>query len=318
MSRTSPKKINRFIILGLVLSGLALMAVLLRNVQLDTPKVPLGRGVEVAMDWAIVYLSPFLEAMKLSIGRMFTTVDIVFLWLPWPVWILLVGVLGWCLTSMRTGFLVAGALAVVQAVGLWDEAMSTLSLIGVSVILTLIIAIPIGIIAAKNNIFENIIRPILDAMQTVPSMVYLIPAVMLLGVGKVPAAAASMIFAVPPAIRLTSLGLRQVSAETKEAAVAFGASKWQLLTKVELPLATRTIMAGVNQSTMMSVSMVVIAAFIGAGGLGYSVLFALDRVRIGAGVEAGLAVLAIAIVLDRLTQALAGRKESGGKMNRAN
>ncbi|MBI2849880.1 MAG: ABC transporter permease subunit [Chloroflexi bacterium] len=283
----------------------------MRKLQLETPRVPVGRGVEVAVDWGIIYLSPVLETIKLSVSKVFVAVETAFQWLPWPVWILLVGVLGWRLASLRTGLLVLAALSVVQAVGLWNEAMSTMALVVAAVILTLIIAIPIGVLAAHNNFLESIIRPVLDAMQTIPGFVYLIPVVMLLGVGKVPAVIATMVFAIPPAIRLTNLGLRQVSAETKEAAISFGASKWQLLTKVELPLAARTIMAGVNQSTMMSVSMVIIAAFIGAGGLGYSVLFALNRVRIGSGFEAGLAILAIAIVLDRLTQALAKTNETG-------
>lgn len=310
MRRIVQRRFLRFIILILILSGLAVMAIFLRGLPLDTPKLPLGRSVDAAVNWAVINLSPFLETIKLSISRMFVTVETAFLWLPWPVWILLVGTLGWSMASLRTGLLVAGALSLVQAVALWNEAISTLSLIGVAVILALVIAIPIGIIAARSNLFESIIRPILDGMQTIPSLVYLIPVVMLLGVGKVPAIAATMIFGIPPAIRLTNLGLRQVPPDVKEAARAFGASGWQLLTKVELPLARRTIMAGLNQSTMMSVSMVVIAAFIGAGGLGYSVLFALNRVHVGNGFEAGLAILAIAIALDRLTQALASNKEA--------
>jgi glycine betaine/proline transport system permease protein len=231
-------------------------------------------------------------------------VELFFLWVPWLVWVVLVGTLGWRVVSLRTGLLVGGGLLIIQFVGLWVEAMRTVALVGTAMILTFIIAVPIGIIASFSDRFEGVLRPVLDAMQTIPSMVYLIPAVMLLGVGKVPAIAATLIFAIPPTIRLTNLGLRQVPVEVKEAAIAFGASRWQLLIKVEMPMALRTIMAGVNQSTMMSVSMVVIAAFIGAGGLGYSVLFALDRVKIGDGFEAGLAILAIAIVLDRLTQAL--------------
>ena len=310
MKRIWQRNLRRYAIFVLVAAALAVMAIFLRGLPLDTPKLPLGRGVDAAMDWAIIYLSPVLETIKLSISRIFVAVETAFLWLPWPVWILLVGTLGWSLASLRTGLLVAGALSLVQAVALWNEAISTLSLIGVAVILALSIAIPIGIIAARSNPFESIIRPVLDAMQTIPSMVYLIPAVMLLGVGKVPAIAATMIFGIPPAIRLTNLGLRQVPPDVKEAARAFGASGWQLLTKVELPLARRTIMAGLNQSTMMSVSMMVIAAFIGAGGLGYSVLFALNRVQVGNGFEAGLAILAIAIALDRLTQALASNKEA--------
>jgi len=279
-------------------------AVSLRQFDLGTPRAPIGGGVEVAVDWAIIYLSPALETIKLGLTRVFKAIENFFLWVPWPVWVVFMGLLGRRLASLRTGLLVGGGLLVIQFVGLWAEAMSTVALVSTAMILTVIIAIPIGVIASRSDRFEGVLRPILDAMQTIPSLVYLIPVVMLMGVGKVPAIAATMIFAIPPAIRLTNLGLRQVPVEVKEAARAFGASNWQLLIKVEIPMALRTIMAGINQSTMMAVSMIVIAAFIGAGGLGYSVLFALDRVRIGMGFEAGLSILAIAIILDRLTQAL--------------
>jgi len=288
---------------------LAVAAYLLQQFEIKSPRLPIGDGIEIAMDWAIIYLSPALEAIKLVMSKVFTSVETAFLWIPWPVWVLLVGAAGWTLTSLRTGLTVAVALLIVQSIGLWDEAMSTMALISVAVILTVIVAMPIGIASARSDAFEGFLRPLLDAMQTIPGLVYLIPAVMLLGVGKVPAVIATMIFAIPPAIRLISLGLRQVSPTIKEAAIAFGASKWQLLIKVEMPLALKTIMTGINQATMMSVSMVIIAAFIGAGGLGYSVLFALDRVRIGAGFEAGLAILAIAIVLDRLTQGFAQSRD---------
>jgi len=295
----------RIYLLLLVLGLVAVAAIILRQVNIETPKIEIGNVVEIAVDWAIDNLSPALEAIKLVLTRLFVNVEMAFLWVPWPAWVMLVTALGWWLASLKTGLLVGVSLAIVQAVGLWNEAMSTMTLVGVAVLLTIIIAIPIGILASKNDAFEGFLRPILDAMQTIPGMVYLIPAVMLLGVGKVPAIAATMIFAVPPAIRLTNLGLRQVSPAVKEAATAFGATGWQRLIKVEIPMSVNSIMTGVNQATMMSVSMVVIAAFIGAGGLGYSVLFALDRVKIGAGFEAGLAILAVAIVLDRLTQALA-------------
>ncbi len=312
MKRTSQRNFIRYVIFILIVAALAVAAVFLRQVELNTPKVPLGRGVESALDWAIIYLSPALETIKLSITRVFVVVETFFLWVPWPVWVVFVGLLAWRVASLGTGLLAGGGLLIIQLVKLWDEAMSTVALVGSAVLLAIILAIPIGIITSRSNRLDSFMRPILDAMQTIPSMVYLIPAVMLLGVGRVPAIAATMIFGIPPAIRLTNLGLRQVPADVKEAARAFGASGWQMLVKVELPLALRTIMAGVNQSTMMSVSMVVIAAFIGAGGLGYSVLFALDRVRIGPGFEAGLAILVIAIVLDRLTQALVKVREPGG------
>ena len=283
---------------------LAVLAVLLRRFDLSTPQVPIGDGVEVIMDWLIATLSPALEVIKVGLTKMFLILERFYLWVPWPVWVALVGLLGWRLDSLGTGLLVGGGLLLIQFLGLWSEAMNTTALVSTAVILTILIGVPIGVLASWNDWFDTVLRPVLDAMQTIPSLVYLIPAIMLLGVGRVPAIAATIIFGVPPVIRLTNLGLRQVPTEIKEAAISFGSTRWQLLTKVEMPLAMGTIMAGVNQSTMLSVSMVVIAAFIGAGGLGYSVLFALDRVRIGPGFEAGLAILCIAIVLDRLTQAI--------------
>ena len=304
MSGIAQRKSTRYVISILIVAILAGAAIFLQEVNLDIPKIPLGRGVESALDWAIIYLSPALETIKLNITKVFVAVETFFLWVPWPVWVVFVGLSAWRLASIGVGLLAGGGLLIIQSVKLWDEAMSTVALVGTAVLLAIILAIPIGIITSRSNRLDSFMRPILDAMQTIPSMVYLIPAVMLLGVGKVPAIAATMIFGIPPAIRLTNLGLRQVPADVKEAARAFGASGWQTLVKVELPLALRTIMAGVNQSTMMSVSMIIVAAFIGAGGLGYSVLFALNRVRVGAGFEAGLAILVIAIVLDRLTQAL--------------
>ena len=304
MSGTAQRKFMRYVIFILVMAALAVAAVFLRQFDLNTPKLALGNGVESALDWAIIYLSPALETIKLGISKVFKALEVFFLWVPWPVWVVFVGLLAWRLVSLGTGLLLGGGLLIIQLVQLWDEAMSTVALVGTAVLLAIILAIPIGIIASRSNRIDAVIRPILDAMQTIPSLIYLIPVVMLLGVGKVPAVLATMVFGMPPAIRLTNLGLRQVPVDVKEAARAFGASGWQMLVKVELPLALRTIMAGVNQSTMMSVSMVIIAAFIGAGGLGYSVLLALNRVRVGAGFEAGLAILAIAIVLDRLTQAL--------------
>jgi len=295
---------TRFGILLIVVAVVSVVVIFLRQIDLSTPRVPIGDGVEVVMDWAIITLSPALEVIKLGLTKVFLVVESFLLWVPWPVWVVLVGLLGWRLVSLRTGLLVGGGLLVIQFVELWSEAMSTVALVSTAMALTVIIGVPIGILASFNDRFEGFLRPLLDAMQTVPALVYLIPAIMLLGVGRVPAIAATLIFAVPPAVRLTNLGLRQVPVEVKEAALAFGCTRWQMLIKVEIPLALRTIMAGVNQSTMLAVSMVVIAAFIGAGGLGYSVLFALDRVKIGPGFEAGLAILIIAVVLDRLTQAI--------------
>lgn len=296
---------RRLLVFLIVIVALVGMAFLFRQIHWDTPRAPIGRGIEIALDWAIIYLSPILETIKLGIHRVFMAAETFLLWIPWPVWVVFIGLASWKLASVVTAVLITGGLFIIQSVELWPETMSTVALVGTAVMLAIILGVPIGILASRSDRFNAFVRPILDAMQTIPSLVYLIPVVMLLGVGKVPAILATMVFGIPPAIRLTNLGLRQVPADVKEAAQAFGASGWQMLVKVELPLALRTIMAGINQSTMLSVSMVIIAAFIGAGGLGYSVLFALNRVQIGTGFEAGLAILIIAIILDRLTQSLA-------------
>ncbi|MBA3534771.1 MAG: ABC transporter permease subunit, partial [Ardenticatenales bacterium] len=201
------------------------------------------------------------------------------------------------------------SLVYLGAVELWDASMQTLALMGVSVLLSLLVAIPLGIWSALNERVERVLRPLLDAMQTMPAFVYLIPVLLFFGIARVPSVIATVIYALPPAIRLTSLGIRQVPKATVEAAQSFGSTPRQLLFKVQLPLALPTIMAGVNQSTMMALSMVVIAALIGAGGLGREVLIALQRLQVGKGMEAGLAIVALAITLDRLFEALSHPRE---------
>jgi len=187
---------------------------------------------------------------------------------------------------------------------LWPQMLDTLSMILASGIVALGIGIPLGILAAKNDTVNEIVRPILDFMQTMPPFVYLIPAVIFFGMGTVPGAIATVIFSMPPAIRLTNLGIRQVDKEVVEAGHAFGSTGKQMLFKIQLPLAMPTIMAGVNQTIMLSLSMVVIASMIGAGGLGGTVLRGITQLRIGLGFEGGLAVVIMAIFLDRITQSL--------------
>jgi len=195
-------------------------------------------------------------------------------------------------------------LLLIENMGLWVLSMETISLVLTSASLALIIAIPLGIISAKNEFAYHVIKPLLDLMQTMPSFVYLIPAVIFFGLGNVPGLVATIVFAMPPAITLTTLGIQQVPKELTEVADAFGSTPWQKLTKVELPTALPSIMAGVNQCIMLSLSMVVIAAMIGARGLGYQVLIGIQRVDIGQGFEAGLGIVIIAIILDRFTQHL--------------
>jgi len=202
-------------------------------------------------------------------------------------------------------------LFVVGILGLWDQMMQTLALMLMATLISVVIGIPLGILAAKCTLSRRIIMPILDVMQTMPSFVYLIPALMLFGLGKVPAVLATIVYAVPPLIRLTDLGIRQVDREVMEAAIAFGGSPRQILFGTELPLALPTIMAGLNQTIMMALSMVVVASMIGARGLGETVLNGIQTLNVGMGLEAGLGIVILAIVLDRITQGF-GRQ---GKVN---
>jgi glycine betaine/proline transport system permease protein len=193
--------------------------------------------------------------------------------------------------------------------GLWSMAMETLSVVITAVFLALILGVPVGVLMAERRGASLVLRPLLDAMQTMPSFVYLIPAMMLFGLGKVPAVLATLIYSLPPVIRLTELGLRQVPKAVEEAALAYGATRWQLLREVRIPLAMPSILAGVNQTTMMALAMVVVASMIGARGLGQEVLLAINRIDVGRGFEAGSSVVLLAIVIDRITQSLARRWE---------
>jgi glycine betaine/proline transport system permease protein len=187
--------------------------------------------------------------------------------------------------------------------------MMTLAIVIAAVIISLVIGIPAGIIMARSNTIESIFRPALDAMQTMPSFVYLVPALMLFGLGKVPAVFATVIYAMPPVIRLTNVGIRQVSSSVVEAAQAFGSNPRQVLFEVQIPLAIPSIMVGINQTTMMALAMVVIASMIGARGLGLEVLLSINRIEVGRGFEAGLSIVLLAIIIDRITHALAARQQ---------
>lgn len=232
---------------------------------------------------------------------------------PWWLMLLIVGVIAWHATrKVFSSVLIVGLLFLVGAVGLWDKLMQTLALVMVATVISVLLGIPLGILAARSNRLRTLLMPLLDIMQTMPSFVYLIPVLMLFGLGKVPAIFATVIYAVPPLIRLTDLGLRQVDHEVMEAINAFGANPWQQLFGVQLPLAMPSIMAGINQTTMMALSMVVIASMIGARGLGENVLVGIQTLNVGKGLEAGLAIVILAVVIDRITQAY-GRPRHGAK-----
>ena len=227
---------------------------------------------------------------------------------PWPIIMLLVLAIAW--VASRNWKIVAGCFVTLAAIGyldMWEDTMRTVSMIFVCTFLSILIGLPVGILMAKSNRIRKIVDPVLDVMQTMPSFVYLIPVVMLLGIGRVPGLIAVVIYAIPPMIRLTNLGIRLVDVDIIEAADAFGSSGWQRLVKVQLPLALPTIMAGVNQTIMMALAMVVVAAMIGVQGLGQPVLKAIANQYFTLGIFNGLAIVGIAVIFDRVSQAYGKR-----------
>jgi glycine betaine/proline transport system permease protein len=270
------------------------------------PRIPIGNAVEFAVDWVETNFGTGLDQISDWLDYLISSFKDAMLYLPPVFFILCVSLLAYFVGKRNIKLAVGTAFGffLIENMGLWELSIETLALVFSSTILALLIGIPGGILCAKNDILAHIVKPLLDFMQTMPSFVYLIPALIFFGMGNVPGMIATVVFAMPPAIRLTNLGIRQVPVELIEVADAFGSTSWQKLLKVELPLALPTIMAGVNQCIMLSLSMVVIAAMIGARGLGYQVLFGIQRINIGMGFEAGLAIVIIAVFLDRITQNL--------------
>lgn len=270
------------------------------------PEIPIGEFIEAAVYWTDDHIGFFLDAFSDLFGFLLSELKDGLVAIPAPLFILVVAVVAYLSgrKDWKLGLGAAAGFLLILSMNLWDLSMETLALVLASAGFALIIGVPLGIISAKNEPFSHVIKPVLDLMQTMPSFVYLIPAVIFFGLGNVPGMIATVVFAMPPAIRLTNLGIREVPKELEEVADAFGSTPWQKLIKVEIPVAMKTIMAGVNQCIMLSLSMVVIASMIGARGLGYQVLVGIQRVDIGTGFEAGLAIVIIAIVLDRITQRL--------------
>ena len=272
--------------------------------------IDIGGWFETAVDWVKDTFEGFFYAITTGVDAFLDALETTLLFPHAVVIIALLAVLAY-LASRQKGlivFTVLGFLLILQ-MGLWPETMATLALVITSVVIALVIGLPIGVWASKSDVVEHIVRPILDFMQTLPAFVYLIPAVVFFSLGNVPGVIATLIFSLPPCVRLTNLGIRQVPKEIKEAALSFGSTPRQLLFKAELPSALPTIMAGVNQTIMLALSMVVIAAMIGAGGLGEVVKKGIDRVQLDIGFEAGIAIVILAIYLDRVTQALASHSE---------
>lgn len=272
------------------------------------PKLPIGQWMEGFVEVLGEYKGVLFDPVSIVISTMVTYCSTVLAEIPSLILILLLGAAAWVFAGRASMVFTVIGLSLIHNLGYWDETMETLGLVLTATIISIAIGIPVGILCARSDTFRNLVTPVLDLMQTMPAFVYLIPAIFFFGLGEVPGVIASVIFALPPIVRLTNLGIRQVPAEMEEAADAFGATGWQKLLKVQLPYAKSTILAGVNQCIMLALSMVVIAAMIGAKGLGADVYRAVSQVDIGRGFEAGLSIVIIAIVLDRLTQH-AGKKE---------
>ncbi|MCW8891914.1 MAG: proline/glycine betaine ABC transporter permease [Deltaproteobacteria bacterium] len=277
----------------------------MRFLNFDEQTIPLDEWIQSFVDWLVLNYREFFQIVKVPVELSLDGLE----WLLFilPPWLLIAafGYAAWRYAGKRVTVFTVLTFLLVGYLGLWDDTMTTLAMVICSVVFCAVAGVPLGIFAGRSDRFEMLLRPFLDAMQTTPAFVYLIPVVMLFSIGTVSGILATIVFALPPIIRLTSLGIRQVHPELVEAALAFGAKPWQVLYKVQLPLAMPSIMAGLNQTIMMALSMVVIAALIGAGGLGNPVVQGLNTLEIGLATIGGLSIVLLAMVLDRITQGIA-------------
>lgn len=274
--------------------------------------IPLNVWVDNSLTWVVDNFRPVFQAVRWPIDTTLVGIESGLQAIPAPFLILILALLAWQVSGWRLAVGSAISLVFVGLIGAWHEAVITLALVITSVFFCVLIGLPTGIWLSRSERAEVALRPLLDAMQTTPAFVYLVPIVMLFGIGNVPGVVVTIIFALPPLIRLTNLGIRQVPADLVEAAQAFGASPRQLLFKVQLPLAMPTILAGVNQTLMMALSMVVIASMIAVGGLGQMVLRGIGRLDMGLATVGGVGIVVLAIILDRITQAMGQGSRSRG------
>ena len=265
-------------------------------------RIELGVYVEKFVNWLTESCQGFFDGLARGINGIVSGIRNVLSFIPWFVFILLIFLLGWKTIHWKTGIMFAIMIFIIGMLGLWKDMIFTLSIVITGVLIAIILGIPLGIYMARNDKAELMIKPLLDGAQTMPSFVHLIPAMIFFGLGTVPAVFATIIYSIVPCIRLTNLGIRRVPKEMKEAAYSFGSSSWQVLTKVELPQAMPTIMAGINQTTMAAMSMVVISSMVGAKGLGENVLIAINRTDVAMGFDAGISIVFLAIIIDRITQ----------------
>lgn len=281
---------------------------------LEFPKdffVDIKKPIDNVINYMLHNWDPFFDGISKVLRFLLSIIGTFVNLVPWWALIIAVFIATYKVSkNIRKSFLYSGLLFLIGVIGLWDMMYETLTITITSVMISLIIGLPIGVLVSSSKRASAFARPILDTMQTMPSFVYLIPAVMLLGLGNVPAVIATTIYAVPPVIRLTSHGIQQVDTEVVEAAKAFGSTKWQALFKVQIPQAMPTIMAGVNQTIMMAISMVVTCSMIGSTGLGAEVIKGINRLESGRGFAAGIAIVIVAIIMDRLTQGLFKKEKS--------
>ncbi len=292
--------------------GVALLLVVGSAVSLDAlAEVPEGlivknavsSGIDRAADWVVVAWDPFFSFINdVLLQYLLLPLERWLLSLPWWLTVVVVTLIAYKRVGWKFAPVALALMLLTVVFGLYDLTMATLALVLTSTLISVVLGVPLGILAAQSRRFETALRPMLDAMQTMPSFVYLIPILLLFGLGKVPAVIATCVYAAPPVIRLTNLGIRQVDREVVEAAHAFGSTRRQILFKVQIPLALPTIMAGLNQTIMMALAMVVIASMIGARGLGIEVLQGINRLEVGRGLVAGVGIVIMAIILDRVTQ----------------
>ena len=270
--------------------------------------IPLDTWVSQFVDWLVNNYRNVFQAIKWPVEQILTWFDHGLNALPPWLVIIAFGLAAWKFSGKGLAGFSVITMLIIGSLGMWTDTMTTLAMVLAAVLFCTIVGVPLGIMAGRSDRFEAAFRPVLDAMQTTPAFVYLVPIVMLFSVGNVAGVLATIVFAMPPIIRLTSLGIRQVHPELIEAALAFGATDWQVLRRVQIPMAMPTILAGLNQTIMMALSMVVIASLIGAGGLGSPVVLGLNTLDIGLAVIGGLSIVLVAMILDRITQSMASKK----------
>ncbi|HEX7022445.1 MAG TPA: proline/glycine betaine ABC transporter permease [Trueperaceae bacterium] len=275
----------------------------------DAYTIPLDDWIELFVNWLSTNFRGVFQVIRWPVEQILDSINGALQWLPPLVVLLLIFLIAWRIAGWRVGIFGVVALTFVGFLGLWDDTMITLAMVVSAVIFCVVVGVPLGILAARSDHFAAGLRPLLDVMQTTPSFVYLVPVVMLFGIGTVPGVIGTVIFSMPPIVRLTNLGIRQVREDVVEAAAAFGSTESHTLWRVKFPLAMPTVMAGLNQTLMLSLSMVVIASMIGAAGLGRPVFFGLNNLDVGLGGIGGIGIVLLAMVLDRITQGLGqGRK----------